>query len=76
MIKIDFVEPTTDSWATWLKKCQTATDANIALVANNQKPTFTDLYKKQKAYFKSANGPFKGRCAYCEQVIASNHIAK
>jgi hypothetical protein len=33
----------------------------------------SDLYKAQKSWFKSADGPFRGKCAYCEQIVTGSH---
>jgi hypothetical protein len=72
MIKLSFIEPHSASWRRWREKCDAERDKCIEDVGKGRKPKISDLYKKQKSFFRSADGPFKGKCAYCEQKIAAN----
>jgi len=69
MIHIEFTQPQTKVWKLWVKACE---DEAIHL-KKNYKPGMavevTDLYRrksiKKEVYF-AKDGPFRGRCAYCE----------
>ena len=72
MIKIDFPEPTTVELHSWREKCNEVTQALIANVAQGNEPEVSDLYKGQQDVYKSHNGAFHGKCAYCEANIAAD----
>lgn len=74
MIHIDFPEPQTQAWQKWRRKCEAAREELVRKVENGEKPKFTDLYKGMKAeVYVNPNGPFHGKCAYCEQAITNPH---
>lgn len=75
MIRINFDEPETDDWRSWRHDCEEATEALLREVARGDKPEITDLYKddRMKSLYKDPHGPFSGKCAYCESLIAVNH---
>lgn len=74
MIKIEFTPPNDGPWNDWVARCQTETveairrkDAGQAVEINK------DLYKKFKdSLYMNPEGPFRGKCAYCEDVIEGN----
>ena len=73
MIRIKFLEPTNSDWVDWRNKCKTETTKLVAAVKNNKEKQIKDvLYKKQKAVYFNENGPFRGKCAYCEQKIVGD----
>jgi 5-methylcytosine-specific restriction endonuclease McrA len=72
MIKIDFDEPTNDGWKDWRDKCDAATTAVIAAVKQGETPTISELYKGQRGVYMDLHGPFHGKCAYCESLIAAD----
>ena len=74
MIHIDFPEPQTQVWQKWRRKCEAARELLIRAVANGEKPKFTELYKNMKEeVYVNPQGPFHGKCAYCEQPITKPH---
>lgn len=73
MIKIDFPEPTSSTWKRWRKDCDKATSKLVAALVEGKPVEIHDkLYRrrsiKQEVYF-AKNGPFRGKCAYCECLI-------
>lgn len=74
MIHIDVPEPVTDDWKEWRKRCKKE-QAKYSKAIESSKPAKINesLYKGQKHdfYMKPA-GPFRGKCAYCEQEIFRN----
>ena len=75
MIRINFTEPNTQDWHDWRSKCATKQHALDEAVAHGQRPKPNrDLYRAKGYDFRhelylSKNGPFRGKCAYCEQEI-------
>lgn len=67
MIRREFIEPTTTSWAAWRKDAEAATDALIAKVAAGAVLTNADIdakiYKGGRTELWQAFGE---KCAYCE----------
>ena len=74
MIKIDFPEPTSTEWQKWREKCDIARDKLVSDVENGKKPKITDLYKdsRMQKIYKSRQGPFYEKCAYCERDVPMN----
>jgi len=73
MIKIDFSETTNPEWEDWRNRCTEATADLMATVAGGGEPAFSQaLYKEQKAVYMDFDGPFHGKCAYCESSIAAD----
>lgn len=72
MIRIEFTEPDTPEWKRWKKACEKKTAELIKAVKQGADPTITNLYKrkiiKKNVYF-AIDGPFYGKCAYCETLI-------
>ena len=63
-------------WKKWLQDCTMKTRKLIESVQQGEKPVFDDrLYKKKKDYFFSTEGPYKGKCAYCESQIIDGRSA-
>jgi len=71
MIKIDFVEPNTPEWHSWVQKCDKEQKRhNAAIKAGKGSKVNDDLYKGQKEeVYINKKGPFRGKCAYCESDI-------
>ena len=71
MIKIKFTPPDDDPWNEWIVRCQTATADIIQRKAAGHAVDIDEgLYKTFKAsLYMNPNGPFRGKCAYCEDVI-------
>ncbi len=75
MIKIDFEEPRTDMWKNWRKKCKRKTDELLKSVDKNKTPVIDDIYKDKAIkgeIYLNIDGPFHGKCAYCECDITAN----
>ncbi len=78
MIHISFVEPTTKKWRDWRKQCEQEQGIhNKAIEAGELSKVKTDVYKGKKYDIKkdvfiNPDGPFHGKCAFCEQKIYSN----
>ncbi len=72
MIQIVFKEPNTQKWKRWRTACEKKTRELLESVERGKSPQITDLYKrksiKKEVYF-SKDGPFHGKCAYCECYI-------
>lgn len=68
MIRILFPEPTKKDWKDWRKDCDLATQAVIESFNRGDKLSFsTKLYSRQKKeVYANEDGPFRGKCAYCE----------
>ena len=78
MIKIDFQEPDTNEWRDWRIQCEGEQEAHNALVeAGTPAKAKGRVYKgtryniKQNIYM-SIDGPFHGKCAFCEALIAAD----
>ena len=71
MIQIDFPEPRTDEWRKWRDDCDSARDRLLEACENGQAPSFTELYKhpRMRPFYKSLQGAFHGKCAYCETMV-------
>lgn len=71
MIKINFQEPTHEEWINWRIECEQAQDA---LNGNfMQQEVDARIYKRMKEQvYLSLTGPFRGKCAYCEKLIATD----
>jgi len=70
MIKIDFNEPTDGTWTDWRDRCSDATTDLIATVGSGGDPVFSrTLYKEQRLAYMAFDGPFRGKCAYCESSL-------
>ncbi|MFX1554713.1 MAG: hypothetical protein ACFFBV_12360, partial [Promethearchaeota archaeon] len=75
MIKIHFQEPDTAEWVAWRQDCEKATKKLIESVKEAGECKITNLYKKREikqTYYLPIDGPFGGKCAYCETQIVSD----
>lgn len=72
MRKIEFQEPDQRAWRRWMRRCEDAQAADIAAVQAGEELEDSVLYKSQRAWFSNVEGPFRGKCAYCEQKIRGN----
>lgn len=73
MIKIDFQEPTDPQWVKWREKCEDAQKELNAAVERGAVPRISeDLYKARKDIYCDHHGPFHGKCAYCETLMAAD----
>src|ERR1044072_3820965 len=75
MRKIDVVPPDADWWREWQRKCEIATETLIETVRKGGAVEINEaLYKEGKYDFLMSNdGPFCGKCAYCERDLGSQH---
>jgi hypothetical protein len=72
VIRIHFTEPTSDPWIRWKERCQTASGQLVTACQHGQALEVTGLYKEQKDVYVLREGPFFGKCAYCESLIAAD----
>ena len=73
MIKIEFEEPNTDEWIGWCEECAREGENLVKLFLSQQPIEFTQsLYKRFKSLYIDPEGPFHGKCAYCEESIYEN----
>lgn len=73
MIKIEFKEPTTEEWREWRRLCEIATrELCDAWACGRGVDVDERLYKKMRDVYLSPDGPFHGKCAYCESFIAAD----
>lgn len=75
MIKIEFQQPDTEEWKEWRQKCEQETKELIAAAKKGvtSAKMITDLYKEKtikRTIYISDDGPFHGKCAYCESPIS------
>lgn len=75
MVKINFQEPDTEEWKKWREKCEQETRKLIEAAKEGRTPSemITDLYKEKaikRTIYMSDDGPFHGKCAYCESPIS------
>jgi hypothetical protein len=74
MISIVFKQPRTTAWKRWRRKLKAAQSAlNASHVIGTPLAVNDALYRAQKDAYFSLNGPFHGKCAYCETLIVANH---
>ncbi len=69
MIKIEFNIPSSNTWRVWCAKCQRKTGELIDCYENDREAQVTNLYKQKSIkdeVFLAKDGPFHGKCAYCE----------
>lgn len=78
MRSIEFVEPEDERWRTWRKDCAEATDQLVAAAQRSEAIAIQEgLYKRDtiwRRYYhdparddEHPQGPFFGKCAYCER---------
>lgn len=70
MIKIDFPEPTSPAWKRWRNDCEKATRELVAAAAEGKPIEILETLYRRRSIKKSVSlakdGPFRGKCAYCE----------
>lgn len=70
MIHIDFTEPKTEDWRRWCALCNSEQEVhNDAIESGRSSNVKAQVYKGQKNVYMNPDGPFHGKCAYCEQKI-------
>ncbi len=74
MIKINFNEPDTKDWISWRKRCNKKQQKhNEAIESGRKSKINAAFYKEQKhKVYMNPDGPFHGKCAYCETNIFKN----
>jgi len=78
MIGIRFQEPNTKEWRAWRNQCESEQEAhNRAIEAGESSVVKDGVYKGKKFGIKAeiyanAEGPFRGKCVYCEQKISGD----
>lgn len=66
MIKINFVEPTTDDWNKWKETCNKKKEALLLLAERGEEWEIDNVYKAMKdVYYAKCCG----KCIYCEKKI-------
>jgi hypothetical protein len=73
MIRIAFIPPDTPEWKAWLQECQVAqADLNHLVQRGEPAQAQSAIYGKLKEpVFIHKDGPFAGKCAFCETFIYS-----
>lgn len=71
MIRIVFPEPSHARWVKWRKKCDDGCAALVDAHERGESPKISNLYKAPAmlAVYKADDGPFFGKCAYCETIV-------
>jgi hypothetical protein len=70
MIRVCFIEPCTSLWKQWRDKCETEqASLNRVYATGKSKAVSEKLYREQKEVYLALNGPFRGKCVYCEMLI-------
>ncbi len=76
MISIRLSAPETTAWANWINDCVEETRKLVESVADGSRLDVTNLYKRdsiKKSFYFAKDGPFGGRCAYCQIDLAAQH---
>jgi hypothetical protein len=74
MIQIKFTEPRSVIWKKWRGKCRTEQAAlNSAYASGKIGKVSGKLYRERKDVYFAVDGPFHGKCIYCETLIVANH---
>jgi hypothetical protein len=74
MIRINFTEPCTTVWKKWREKCTTEqATLNGVYAAGKSGKVSGKLYRERKDLYFALEGPFHGKCAYCETLIVVSH---
>lgn len=77
MNKINFVEPNTNNWLSWRSQCRQEQEAHNRSVEGGSRPDPKAAVYKGEDYnikngvYLNPEGPFHGKCAYCEKKISS-----
>ncbi|MEI6501183.1 MAG: hypothetical protein WCP21_09185, partial [Armatimonadota bacterium] len=73
MVRIDFHEPVSAEWQKWRDTCAEKQDAvNQAVLAGKPPSISEKTYKGMRHVYFDLEGPFHGKCAYCESLIAAD----
>lgn len=78
MIRITFTEPETAKWRAWGEQCTREQERlNRSARCGETWAVKGDVYRGRRygikrEVFMSFDGPFAGKCAYCEQIIAGD----
>src|SRR5665213_1009147 len=72
MRKLSFTPPDTEVWKKWRKSCDRARKKTLEAIARGERPKISETYKKQRSTYFAPQGPFRGKCAYCEQIIVAD----
>lgn len=73
MIHILFDAPTTGIWKRWCLDCRKAANELERAIENEEEVEIIDIYKRKSVkdeVFFAKEGPFHGKCAYCECYLA------
>ena len=74
MIRVSFPEPVVPGWHEWIARCAQERHRVIQAARESRTMTFKPkIYSgtKEQVYL-AADGPFRGKCAFCEETIRSN----
>ena len=75
MIHINFTEPVTEEWQRWCSDCELEQASHNTKIQSGQNSEVkSSIYKGQKHVYIDPDGPFHGKCAYCESEIYSNQF--
>jgi hypothetical protein len=72
MIQINFTEPTDTIWTRWRRECDEETPKYADVIKTRKAPEISKLYRRQsikERYYFNPEGPFRGKCAYCETYL-------
>jgi hypothetical protein len=74
MIKIDFTEPDSPEWSGWRAECEAEQLRHNAAIERGERQTAdSKIYGRLKrTVYIDPEGPFHGKCAYCEERIRTN----
>jgi hypothetical protein len=73
MIHINFSEPNTKEWRKWRTTCDREQCLHNEAIESGRSSKVKDrVYKGQKNFYINLDGPFHGKCAYCEQKISGD----
>lgn len=73
MIKIEFNEPDHEDWESWRETCRKVQEEhNQKIQEGNKSAVKGHIYGGQKTVYFDPEGPFHGKCVYCESKVFGN----
>lgn len=75
MIAITIPDPNTDAWRRWRERCAAEREKAVQAYEAGDAPVISSVYRDRQIktqVYEARDGPFCGKCAYCESPTAVN----